>query len=110
LLKTTFHWPFAEIPGHLLKTTFRQRAALAIKRVSSLMLYLVVRVYHSPFPAKTCAVRWRWWVQVQCKWWYGHTSEDLRQRTCFVVPTWRTGQQEFKAFMKQKVPACNVYV
>ena len=26
-----------------------------------------------------------------------------------VVPTWRTGQQEFKAFMKQKVPACNVY-
>ena len=66
LLTTTFHWPFAEIPGHLLKTTFRQRAALAIKRVSSLMLYLVVRVYHSPFPAKTCAVRWRWWVQVQC--------------------------------------------
>jgi hypothetical protein len=27
-----------------------------------------------------------------------------------VVPTWRTGQQEFKAFMKQKVPACTVYV
>jgi hypothetical protein len=62
LLKTTFHWPFAEIPGHLLKTTFRQRAALAIKRVSSLTLYLV---YHSPFPAKTCAGRWRWW---RCKW------------------------------------------
>jgi hypothetical protein len=42
LLKKTFHWPFAEIPlaTYLLKTTFRQRGALAIKRVSSLPHFL----------------------------------------------------------------------
>jgi hypothetical protein len=65
-MKTTFHWPFAEIPGHLLKTTFRQCGALAIKRVSSLT--------HLP------------------------------------CPTWRTGQQKFKALMKKNVPACTVHV
>ena len=27
-----------------------------------------------------------------------------------VVPTWRTGPQEFKAFMKKKVPSCRVHV
>jgi hypothetical protein len=32
------------------------------------------------------------------------------RRTFCVVPTWRTGQEEFKVFMKKKVPSCNVYV
>jgi hypothetical protein len=27
-----------------------------------------------------------------------------------VVPTWQTGQAEFKVFMKKNVPACSVYV
>jgi hypothetical protein len=52
----------------LLKTTFRQRAALC-NQASFFAHALpgfgiaIVRVYHSPFPAKTCAGRW-WWVQV----------------------------------------------
>ncbi len=33
----------------------------------------------------------------------------VRAKIC-VVPTWRTGQEEFKALMKKKVPACTVYV
>ncbi len=36
--------------------------------------------------------------------------KDVLRLTFCVVPTWRTGQGEFKAFMKKKVPSCNVCV
>jgi hypothetical protein len=36
--------------------------------------------------------------------------KDVLRRTFCVVSTWRTGQEEFKVFMKKKVPSCNVYV
>jgi hypothetical protein len=34
----------------------------------------------------------------------------VHRRTFCVVPTWRTGQEEFEGFMKTKVPSCSVYV
>ncbi len=37
-------------------------------------------------------------------------SKDVHRRTFCVVPTWRTGQEGFKVFMKTKVPSCRVYV
>jgi hypothetical protein len=40
----------------------------------------------------------------------GGASEDLRQRTVCVVPTWRTGTQELQALMVKEVPACELYV
>ena len=33
--------------------------------------------------------------------------KDVLRRTFCVVPTWRTGQEEFKVFMKKKVPSCS---
>ncbi len=36
--------------------------------------------------------------------------KDVLRRTFCVVPTWRTGQWEFKVFMNTKVPSCNVFV
>ncbi len=34
--------------------------------------------------------------------------KDVLRLTFCVVPTWRTGQEEFKAFMDKKRPSCRV--
>jgi hypothetical protein len=36
--------------------------------------------------------------------------KDLHGRVFRVIPTWRTGREEFKVLMKKKVPACMLYV
>ncbi len=119
LLKTTFHWPFAENDLPPARCTYNQASFFA-----DILPGLVVPGYSTSLPLAYYELPEVVVVVVVvvvaavaagasgvASGVASHgASKDLHRRTSVSCRTWRTGQEEFKVFMKEEVPTCNVYV